>query len=319
MDGPRAGQGNVMGELLPSGRQVELSAHGQTAIVVEAGGGIRDYRVGGRPVLDGYAADEMCTAARGKPLVPWPNRLHEGRYSFDGQDYALPLNERKKANALHGLARWLSWTPVTVEADRVTMAVTIWPRAQWPFTLSVSVEYVLGPSGLTVTTTAEDSGAGDLPYAYGQHPYLTVGTETVDEAELHVPARLWLPTDENQIPTGREEVAGTAYDFRTPRTIGDTKIDYSFTDLARGPDGLARLVLRNPGDGREAELWVDGAYPYLEVFTGDTVPEPERRRHGLGVEPMTAPPNALQTGEDVVRLQPGGTHTARWGITPRGW
>ncbi len=308
-----------MAELFPSGRQIELSAHGQTAVVVEVGGGIRDYRVDGRPVLDGYAADEMCTAARGLPLVPWPNRLHEGRYSFAGQVFTLPLDEPDKANALHGLARWLSWTPVAAEADRVTMAVTLWPRPQWPFTLSVSVEYVLGPAGLTVTTVAEDSGPGDLPYACGQHPYLTVGTPTVDEAELHLPARAYLPTDAQQIPNGREEVDGTAYDFRSPAPIGDARLDHAFTDLARGPDGLARLVLRNPADGREAELWVDGAYDYLEVFTGDSVPQPDRRRRGLGVEPMTAPPNALQTGEDVVRLQPGGRHTARWGIVPRGW
>ena len=313
------GQTAGMAELLPSGRQVELSAHGQTAVVVEVGGGLRDYRVGGRPVLDGYPADEMCTAARGLPLVPWPNRLHEGRYSFDGEDYRLPVTEPAKHSAIHGLARHLSWVPVAVADDRVTMAVTLWPRPQWPFTLSVSVEYVLGPGGLVVTTVAENSGDSDAPWACGQHPYLTVGTDTVDEAELHLAARTYLPTDEDQIPTGRAEVAGTPYDVRTPAPLGDTHIDYAFTDLARGPDGLARLVLRNPADGREAELWVDGAYDYLEVFTGDTVPQPERRRRGLGVEPMSAPPNALQTGEDVVRLQPGGTHTARWGIVTRGW
>ncbi len=308
-----------MAALLPSGRQVELSACGQSAVVVEVGGGIRDYRVDGRPVLDGYAADEMCTAARGLPLVPWPNRLHDGAYSWDGQDYQLPLDESEKSNALHGLARWLSWLPVAVADDRVTMAVTVWPRPHWPFTLSVSVEYVLGPAGLTVTTTAEATGEGDLPYASGQHPYLTVGTATVDEAELHLPAATYLPTDDNQIPTGRAEVAGSAYDFRSARPIGDLQVDLAFTDLARGPDGLASLTLRNPVDGREAELWVDGAYDYLEVFTGDAVPQPARRRRGLGVEPMTAPPNALRTGEDLVRLAPGDLHTARWGIVPRGW
>jgi aldose 1-epimerase len=305
--------------LLPSGRQIELSAAGQTAVVVEVGGGLRDYRVGGRAVLDGFAEQEMATAARGLPLVPWPNRLRDGRFTWDGTDHALPLDEREKGNATHGLARWLSWTPTAVEADRVTMSVTIWPRPTWPFTLAVSVEYALAATGLTVTTVAENAGTADLPYALGHHPYLSVGTETLDEAELHLPAGTWLPTDADQIPTGRQEVAGTPYDFRSPRPIGDTQIDHAFTDLPRGADGLARVVLRNPVDGREAELWADGAYDHLEVFTGDSVPEPERRRRGLAVEPMTAPPNALQTGEGVVRLAPGDTHTARWGITPRGW
>ena len=305
--------------LLPSGRQVELAAHGQTAVVVEVGGALRDYRVGGRPVLDGFAEDEMATAGRGLPLVPWPNRLHDGAYTWDGASHQLPLDERDRANATHGLARWLSWQPVAVEADRATLAVTIWPRPQWPFTLSVSVEYVLGPSGLTVTTVAQNDGAQDLPYAAGQHPYLTVGTASIDETELHLPSRTYLPTDDDQIPTGREEVAGTPLDFRSPRLVGDTHVDHAYTDLARGPDGLARVLLRNPTDGREAELWVDGAYGYLEVFTGDSVPQPERRRQSLAVEPMTAPPNALATGEDVVRLAPGDQHVGRWGITTRGW
>ncbi len=172
----------------------------------------------------------------------------------------LPVDEPDRHSAIHGLARWLSWEPVAVAEDRVTMAVTLWPRPQWPFTLSVAVEYVLGPQGLAVTTVAENSGAGDLPYACGQHPYLTVGTATVDEAEVHLQARSWLPTDADQIPTGVEEVAGTELDLRTPRLLGTTRIDHAYTDLARGPDGLARLVLRNPADGREAELWVDGAY-----------------------------------------------------------
>jgi len=308
-----------MPELLPSGRQIELSASGQTAVVVEVGGGLRDYRVDGRPVLDGYGPEQLCTGARGLPLVPWPNRLHEGSYDFDGQSYALPLDEPDQGNAIHGLARYLSWTPVAQQEDRVTMQATVWPRPQWPFTVTVAVEYVLGPSGLTVTTVAENSGDGDLPYAVGHHPYLTVGTGSIDQAELHLPARTWLPTDASQIPTGREEVAGTPFDFRSAQPLGDVQIDHAFTDLARGADGLTRLVLRNPADGREAELWADGAYDYLEIFTGDAVPEPERRRKGLGVEPMTAPPNAYATGEDLVRLQPGGIHTARWGITPRGW
>ena len=305
--------------LPPSGRQVRLSAHGQSAVVVEVGGGLRDGRGGGRPVLDGFAEDELGTGARGLPLVPWPNRLHEGRYAFDGVSYALPLDEPEHASALHGLARHLSWTPVEVAADRVTMAVTLWPRQQWPFTLSVRVEYALTADGLVVTTVAQAAGAGPVPYASGHHPYLTVGTPTVDDAELTLPARTWLPTDDAQIPTGTADVAGTPLDFRSRRPVGDVRVDHAFTDLARDADGLARAVLRNPADGREAELWVDGAYGWLEVFTGDALPDPARRRRGLALEPMTAPPNALQTGQGVVRLEPGQTHTARWGIRTRGW
>jgi aldose 1-epimerase len=62
-------------------------------------------------------------------------------------------------------------------------------------------------------------------------------------------------------------------------------------------------------------LWVDAGYRYLMLFTGD--PLPDVRRRSLAVEPMTCPPNAFRTGESLVRLEPGETHTARWGLTPR--
>ncbi len=305
--------------LLPTGRQTLLQAHDQTAVVVQVGGGLRDYRVGGRPVLDGYAQDEACSGSRGLPLVPWPNRLHEGRYTWRGQEHVLPVDHPATRSAIHGLARWQSWEPVAQEADRVTLQTTLWPRPAWPFTLTVSVEHVLGPDGLVVTTVAEATGAQDVPYACGAHPYLTVGTATVDEVELHLPARTRLTTDEDGIPTGREEVAGTAYDFRTAGAVGDRRLDTAYTDLARGADGRARATLRNPADGRELDLWVDGGYDLLMVFTGDTVSPPQRRRRGLAVEPMSAPPNALQTGEGLVTVRAGDVHTTRWGITPRGW
>lgn len=307
-----------MADLLPSGRQTLLSAHGQTAVVVEVGGGIREYRVGGRHALEGYADDEMASSGRGLPLAPWPNRLHEGRFTFDGEEHVLPLDEPDKSNAIHGLARYVSWELVAAEEDRATLAVTLWPRKAWPFTLSLTVEYVLGPTGLVVTTVAENTGAVPLPYASGHHPYLTVGTPTVDTVEVHLQARSWLPTDEDQIPTGVEEVAGTDLDLRSPTVLGGRQIDHAYTDLARGADGLARVVVRNPEDGRELELWADSAYDHLQLFTGDPLPQ-ARRRTALAVEPMTAPANALQTGQGVVRLDPGQRHTARWGITPRGW
>jgi aldose 1-epimerase len=110
-------------------------------------------------------------------------------------------------------------------------------------------------------------------------------------------------------------VTGTPYDFREPRPIGDLPIDYAFTDLDRGPDGLARVRLASAQSPEQAvEVWVDEGYPYLEIFTADTVPDVQRRRHGLGVEPMTGPPNAFVTGEDLIRLEPHVTVTRRWGI-----
>ena len=97
--------------------------------------------------------------------------------------------------------------------------------------------------------------------------------------------------------------------------LGDVALDTGYADLARGADGLARVALTGP-DGRGLSLWLDEGYRYLMLFTGDSLPQPERRRRGLGVEPMTCAPNALASGDGLEVLPPGGALTATWGLTP---
>lgn len=296
---------------VPSGEQVELVRGAQRAVAVEVGGGLRSYDVDGVAVIDGYAEDEMVTAARGLPLIPWPNRLHGGHYDWDGQTHQVPLDEPEKGNALHGVCRFRNWRATDRSDDAVTMALRLYPSPPYPFCLDLAVRYALTDDGLVVTTRATNLGTAAAPYAQGAHPYLSVAAK-LDDAELHVPADSWLPTDDDQIPTGTEPVDGTAYDFRQPRPIGALKIDYAFTDLQRDADGRATLAL-SAGD-RRIEMWVDDGYPWLEVFTGDTVPDEARKRYGLGVEPMTAPPNAFVSGVGVLRLEPGESAARSWGV-----
>jgi aldose 1-epimerase len=302
----------------PSGEQIELVRGAQRAVVVEVGGGLRAYDVDGVAVLDGFDEQEMVTAARGQVLAPWPNRLHGGRYTWDGVEHEVPLDEPAQGNALHGLVRFRAWrvadqTVPGRRRDSVTMALRLHPSPPYPFCLDLTARYALTDEGLVVEHTATNVGAQPAPYALGTHPYITVGGR-IDDARLTVPAGTWLPTDEQQIPTGPEPVDGTAYDFRTARVLGPLEIDHAFGDLQRDPDGRARLLLEGE---RTVEVWVDEGLRWLEVFTGDTVPEPGRRRQGLGVEPMTAPPNAFVTGEAVLRLEPGDTATHRWGVRLR--
>ena len=295
----------------PSGEQVEIVRGAQRAVVVEVGGGLRTYDVDGVAVLDGYDEHEMVTAARGQPLIPWPNRLHGGRYTWDGEEHEVPLDEPAQGNALHGLTRFRAWRTVDRSAESVTMALRLHPSPPYPFCLDLAVRYSLTDDGVVVETTATNVGADAAPYASGAHPYVTVGGR-IDDARLVLPADTRLPTDDDQIPTGTEPVEGTPYDFRDGRTLGPLEMDHAFTDLHRDADGRARLRLE--GDGRAVEVWVDDGYPWLEVFTGDSVPQVARRRQGLGVEPMTAPPNAFVTGEGLLRLEPGDTAVHRWGV-----
>ena len=301
-----------MAESAPSGAQFEISSGDQHATVVEVGGGLRQYRVGERDVLDGYRPDERCTGARGLPLVPWPNRIADGQYSFEGNDFQLPLTEPDKQNAIHGLLRWRNWTCRAADRDRVRMGIVLRPMMGYPFTLDVEVEYRLGQDGLSVATTATNIGGEPCPYAAGQHPYLSPGADRVDACRLQLDAARWLPTDERGIPTGSAEVDGSGVDFRTGALIGDRDVDYTFTDLTRDADGLAWVVMTG-ADDRRISVWLDEHYPYVEIYTSHTQPPPHWRS-GLGIEPMTGPPNTFRTEVALIRLAPGQSSTARWGI-----
>lgn len=312
--GGEVGAGGNRAAVHPSGTQVVLSRGPAQASVVEVGAGLRTLTVGGHDVLDGYGVQEMAPSARGQVLVPWPNRLHQGRYSWDGVQHTVPLDEPEQANAIHGLVRWRTWTASDRTEDTVTMGLALLPCPAYPFALELQVRYTLTDDGVTVTTSATNVGAVDAPYGAGHHPYVTAGTRRVDEADLTLPARTYLPTGPAQIPIGPQPVDGTPYDFRRPRPIGPLHVDLAFTDLERDADGRATVSLRGPQ--RTVQVWVDESWPYLQVFTADPLP-PARRRRSLGVEPMTCPPNALQTGQDVVRLRPGQTWTGTWGIRVR--
>jgi aldose 1-epimerase len=296
----------------PSGEQFSIRHGEQQATVVEVGGGLRRYDVAGQDVLDGYARDERCTGARGLPLIPWPNRIQDGAYTFDGVDYQVPLTEPEAHNAIHGFLRWRNWACHWHNDSQVVMGTVLHPQMGYPFTLDVRVGYELTEAGLTVRTNATNVGTQACPYGTGQHPYLRLGTDLIDDCQLQFAAAKWLPTDERGLPTGEADVRGSAYDFTDQRQIGEQDIDYTFTDLSRDAEGRAWVQLSAPGHGA-VSLWVDEGYPYLEIYTAHTQPVPHWRR-GLGVEPMTCAPNAFRSGQGLIRLAPGQSHSASWGL-----
>ena len=289
--------------------EIALEADDQRAVLDEVGGGIRSYRAGGRDLLDGYPAGQPSPSGRGQVLIPWPNRLEDGSYEFDGQRHQLELNEHENGNAIHGLVRWEPWTVAEQEPSRAQMTYALEPQPGYPFSLALELEYTLSDDGLKVQTTATNVGGEAAPYGSGAHPYLMTGGAMVDSATLRIPARTVLNSNDRGLPVGREPVEGSELDFRSPRPIGATVLDHAFTDLERGEDGIARVELAD-----QVSLWVDDAYPYLMVFTGDPLPDVARR--SLAVEPMTCPPNAFRTGDHLVRLEPGTSFTSAWGISP---
>ncbi len=299
----------------PTGAQWTIRRGGDELVVVEFGGGIRGYTRAGVDVVAGYGPDEMSVAGRGQQLIPWPNRLRDGKYTHAGTERQLALTEPAKHNASHGLVRWTTWDLLDQTSTSITVGQRLHPQPGWAWVLELTTIYALADDGLTVTTTALNVGEGDAPYGYGAHPYLSIADTPVAEVALEIPAATYLETDpERQLPVATHPVEGSAYDFRTSRPIGDLALDTAFTDLARGADGRWAVTLSGVATGA-VSLWGDEAYAWTQVFTGRAHPHTEGTT-GIAVEPMTCPPDALNSGTDLVVLRPEQSHTGSWGIRP---
>ncbi len=298
----------------PSGEQFELRAGRTSAVVTEVGGGLRSLRVGDRDLVAGYPADRMCPVSRGAVLAPWPNRIRDGRYRWDGAELQLPLTEPGRGNALHGLVSWLPWTPVFRAEDAVGLGCRVWPQPGYPFQLDLTVTYRVGDDGLVWRLDARNSGATAAPYGCAVHPYVLGGPGRVDDWSLTLPVDRYLEVDpERLLPVGLRPVEGSGFDFRSAAPLGGVDVDHAFTGVRPDPDGVARAVVRSADTAGVVVEWDPAVLPWVQVHTAGR-PEPELDRAGLAVEPMTCPPDAFRSGDGLVRLEPGQSHSAWWRI-----
>ncbi|MDX2972199.1 aldose 1-epimerase family protein [Kribbella solani] len=292
--------------VLPSGEQWVLRAGDYAATVVSVGGGLRELTYDGRPVLLGYAEDEPAHAGMGQHLFPWPNRVTDGKYTFAGTEQQLALTEPDRRNAIHGLTRWANWLRVDDGSDPAALVIghRLHGRPGYPHQLDFRLDYRLA-DGLSVTATATNIGRTDAPYGYGAHPYLTVG-RPIDECVLEFGAAEWLEVSPQRLtPVGLRPVDGSPYEFRAGRPVGSLQIDNAFTGLGGGSWSVS---LTDPATGTRSVLTSDT--PWMQLYTGEAL-----GRTALAVEPMTCPPNAFASGQDLVVLKPGESHTTSFAVS----
>ncbi len=306
----------------PSGRQHHLVHGDHHAVIAEVGASIRQYTVAGRDVVLPFADDVIAPAFSGAVLAPWPNRLGDGQYTWDGTAHQVAVSEPDRNNALHGLVSYGRFVPApedegaaglttTDEAVTLTLSHQLVPTPGYPFELLLEVTYTLSDAGLRVQVTATNLSAAAAPYGVGFHPWLSPGDAAVDDCTLRVDAASQVTVDERLLPTGTTALTGDA-DLREPRTLAGLVLDDAFVDVTRDPDGLAWIRLAAP-DGHEAAVWMDGSMDTWQVCTGDGIPRIQRR--GVAAESMSCIADAFRTGDRVVRLEPGSSHTVTWGVT----
>lgn len=298
----------------PTGIQFRLRRPGVTAHIAALGASLRGLRVGDVDLVPPYPTGAPTPMCAGVVLVPWPNRIRDGRWQHDGVPQQLALTEPARNNAIHGLLRYTPYTPVERDDDGIVLAATVYPQPGYRFQLDTRVRYALHESGITVTHTIANVGTEAAPVAVGAHPFLTLGGTDPDDLVLTIAAATHDVVDDRMLPLRSEPVDGTGYDLRAGRRLGGLRLDDGFGALQRDSDGYARHILR-AADGRSVQLWCGPGFDYVQVFTTSMFPGSAT---AIAVEPMTAPADAFNSGVGLRLLSPGEEWELHWGITLAG-
>lgn len=305
----------------PTGEQYHLTltadGHTVTAIVTEVAAGLRALEVDGQAVAETFAEHETPPSASGITLVPWPNRVDGGAWTLDGKKQQLDLTEVAKGNASHGLLRYTAYRPVSVEEHAITQAATVFPQHGFPFRLDTTVRHELVADGLLVTHTIINRGPGRAPFAVGSHPFFRVGAHDPATLTVTLDAATRFETNVRSIPVGTAPVAGTPFDLGGSPLLGDLDIDAGYLDIAQDQAGRRHTHLTAP-DGSRTTMWQDDSFPYVQIFTPRNFPRAGVTGLAFAAEPMTAPANALASGDGLRWLDEGETWTGSWGVTYSG-
>lgn len=301
---------------LPNGEQFLLSHEGPmgpaTAVVVQRAAGLREYRVGDVDVVEPYVESEETPYASGIVLVPWPNRVRNGEWMLDDVPQQLDITEPDFHNAIHGLLQHAMYTPLAWSADEVTLAAAVEPQAGYPFRLETRVRYRLRDDGLTVTHTIRNVSKRPAPVAVGAHPYLRIGDVPTEQLTLRIDAATRFEVDDQFIPMAEVPIDPSLV---SGASLEDLELNDAFGGVVFS-DGIAVHSITAP-DGRSVDLWQDPSFGYVQVYTCRTFPSKGAEKYSVAIEPMTAPPNALASGEGLRWLDPDEQWELRWGISPR--
>ena len=291
----------------PTGEQVVITSGDLRAVVTSRGATLREFSAAGVPYTETFGADDEPPMGTGAVLAPWPNRVAGARWR--GGD--LEVTEPARGNAIHGLVRHELWSVAARAADSARLEVSVGPRPGWPFPFRAAMTYAVG-DGLKVTHEIVNTGTETMPFGVGAHPYPRPGKADADECVLRLAATTHLPLDaERMVPVAGQQPIDPALTTGAP--VRDLRLDDAFGGCEPGPDGLIRHSLR--GDDGGVEVWAEPVFRWVQVFTPPQFPGKADGR-AVAIEPMTCPPDALNSGIDLIELAPGETWSGSWGISP---
>lgn len=233
-------------------------------------------------------------------LFPFPNRLSNGTFKFEGKEYVFHKNDLGRPNALHGIIHDMHFQIKQTSPTKLDLELDYTGDLdEFPFHFSFSIFYELQEEALTINVAVKNRGDVKFPFGFGWHPYFKLIDKSL--TRLKLPTCEKVHVNENLIPTGRT----TPYlDFNEKATLIGHELDHC---LALLKDQNRHTTLLELDIGIDLELWQDGQFSFLQVFTpGDDLT--------LALEPMTCNVDALNTGDGLMVLDSGDSWSGAFGL-----
>lgn len=282
------------------------------SLVPKHGACLLDVVIQNQPVLDGYQTPQELSVnrwAKNTVLFPFPNRMRNGQFSWEGKTYQFPINDHQTNTALHGfgMAQPMDVTSIGFTDEHATITCSYNYKGTlpyFPFPFNFHIRFTLSePNRFDVEMSVQNTGASSMPIGLGWHPYFQL-SEKVDELELQVPVSAMVGIDQYMIPTGkRYEYA----EFEVAQRIGSTVLDNCFElpELA----GKTKVHLKGPTG--TLEYWQETGpqkFNYIQLFTPPY-------RSSLAIEPMTCNVDAFNNMEGLIHLEPDEKWSGQFGFS----
>lgn len=272
-------------------------------ILKDFGAGINDLQLRNSKgqlvsVIDGYTSENQIiqdhfTAFKGSKLSPYPNRVFNGEYDFNGKKYQLPINEMEGNNSLHAFLHNQPFEVLDTSADHEAATVQLRHSYKgiaqgFPFPYDLSITYRFDQSGVSVTTEIINTGSEDMPAGDGWHPYFQF--ENINRVKLKI-------GDAQRVSSNFNNPCNETHGFESKNYVEATLLDDCFllSDQAKN-----EISLEDEHTGLHFSVWQESLpnqYKYLQIYT------PQNRK-SIAIEPVTCPPNGLNTKEGIIILNP---------------
>ncbi len=279
----------------------------QLVLLPDFGACMLEARLGGVNILDGY--DEPIQVDINKwyknvLLYPFPNRLKEGRYTWQGKSYQFPINDPQNEAAVHGFGvdRPMEIETLECQQDRAQIICRYdYPgdRDYYPFPFQFRALFeITDEDKLTITLSVTNTGARTIPFGFGWHPYFAIA-ESIGETQLQLPPCEMIGVDQYMIPTGKRY---PFEDFLRPKEVGTTVLDNGFV-LSNQEDNATFFLKSKKGTlSCQMETGPD-KYQFLQVFTPPY-------RGAIAIEPMSCNIDAFNGGEGLWKVEPNEVRSA---------